>query len=345
MKKISLYALALIFAASLASAAPNSPSTGGGSPLTPTATLGLSGPLTLNHCIKATGTSTIGDSGAACGGGGGGGVSTVSVVSANGLAGTVANATTTPAITLSTTINGILSGNGTAISAASTSGTGAVCLVNSPVFTTPNIGAAVGSISGNAGTATALATGRTIGITGDITYTSPSFDGSGNVTAGGTLATVNSNVGSFGSGTAIPNFTVNGKGLLTAAGSTAVTGLSNAILRTVGITADGGGSAPTAGIKGYATIPYSGTITGYTIISDQSGSAVFDVWKRNDAVPTIANTIVASAPPTLSSSQYVRSTTLTGWTTSVAANDVIGFNLNSASGLTRATLVLYITNN
>ena len=48
-----------------------------------------------------------------------GSVTTVSVVSANGLAGTVATATTTPAITLSTTITGILKGNGTAISAAS----------------------------------------------------------------------------------------------------------------------------------------------------------------------------------------------------------------------------------
>jgi hypothetical protein len=43
-------------------------------------------------------------------------VTTVSVASANGFAGTVANATTTPAITLTTTITGVLSGNGTAIS-------------------------------------------------------------------------------------------------------------------------------------------------------------------------------------------------------------------------------------
>lgn len=49
---------------------------------------------------------------------GSGSVTTVSVVSANGLAGTVATATTTPAITLSTTITGVLKGNGTAISAA-----------------------------------------------------------------------------------------------------------------------------------------------------------------------------------------------------------------------------------
>lgn len=45
-------------------------------------------------------------------------VTSVSVVSANGFAGSVATATTTPAITLSTTITGVLKGNGTAISAA-----------------------------------------------------------------------------------------------------------------------------------------------------------------------------------------------------------------------------------
>jgi hypothetical protein len=45
-------------------------------------------------------------------------VTSVSVVSANGFAGTVATATTTPAITLTTTITGVLKGNGTAISAA-----------------------------------------------------------------------------------------------------------------------------------------------------------------------------------------------------------------------------------
>lgn len=47
--------------------------------------------------------------------GSGGSVSTVSVVSANGLAGTVANPTTTPAITLSTSITGILKGSGGAL--------------------------------------------------------------------------------------------------------------------------------------------------------------------------------------------------------------------------------------
>jgi len=42
--------------------------------------------------------------------------------------------------------------------------------------------------SGNAATATALATGRTISLTGDVTGTSGSFDGSGNVSIAATIA-------------------------------------------------------------------------------------------------------------------------------------------------------------
>jgi hypothetical protein len=53
--------------------------------------------------------------------GGGGSVTTVSVVSANGFAGTVATPTSTPAITLSTSVVGLIKGNGTAMSAATAS--------------------------------------------------------------------------------------------------------------------------------------------------------------------------------------------------------------------------------
>ena len=43
-------------------------------------------------------------------------------------------------------------------------------------------GNVTGALTGNADTATALATGRTIGMSGDVVWTSASFDGSGNVT-------------------------------------------------------------------------------------------------------------------------------------------------------------------
>ena len=47
---------------------------------------------------------------------------------------------------------------------------------------TISTGTLVAALEGNASTATALATGRTIGMTGDVVWTSASFDGSGNVT-------------------------------------------------------------------------------------------------------------------------------------------------------------------
>ncbi len=69
-------------------------------------------------------------------GGGTGTVTTVSVVTANGFAGTVANATTTPAITLTTSLTTpVIAGNGTALIAATTTGSGStVVLNNSPTF-------------------------------------------------------------------------------------------------------------------------------------------------------------------------------------------------------------------
>lgn len=61
-------------------------------------------------------------------------VTSVSVVTANGFAGTVATSTTTPAITLTTTITGLLKGDGTSISAA-TAGTDYVTASSTNTFT------------------------------------------------------------------------------------------------------------------------------------------------------------------------------------------------------------------
>ena len=48
-------------------------------------------------------------------------------------------------------------------------------------------GPLTGNVTGNADTATALATGRTIGMTGDVVWTSASFTGAGNVTGSATI--------------------------------------------------------------------------------------------------------------------------------------------------------------
>jgi hypothetical protein len=84
-------------------------------------------------------------------GSGAGSVTTVSVVSANGLAGTVADPTTTPAITLSTSITGVLKGNGTAISAA-VAGTDYVTPTGTETLTNKTIAFASNTLTDVAGT-------------------------------------------------------------------------------------------------------------------------------------------------------------------------------------------------
>lgn len=115
---------------------------------------------------------------------GGGTVTSVSVVSANGFAGSVANATTTPAITLSTSITGILKGNGTAISAA-TAGTD---------YTTPSSTETVTNKDLTSGTNTfptfnQNTTGSAATLTTTRTIWGQNFNGSANVTGNLTLGT------------------------------------------------------------------------------------------------------------------------------------------------------------
>jgi hypothetical protein len=70
----------------------------------------------------------------------GGTVTGLSVANANGFSGTSDGNPITPEITLTTTITGLLQGNGTGVSAAATTGSGNVVLATSPSLTTPNLG-------------------------------------------------------------------------------------------------------------------------------------------------------------------------------------------------------------
>jgi len=110
-----------------------------------------------------------------------------------------------------------------------------------------------------------------------------------------------------------------------------------------GITIDGNASTILTGVKGYVTIPYSMTITGWDILGDTSGSIVVDVWKDTYAnyPPTVADTIAGTEKPTLSSATKNQDTSLSTWTTTVTAGDVIGFNVDSSTTVTRVTLIIY----
>jgi len=253
---------------------------------------------------------------------GSGTVTAVSVVSANGFAGSSSGGAT-PALTLSTSITGVLKGNGTAISAA-TAGTdysaGTSALATGILKSTTTTGALSIAVAADfptlnqntTGSAATLTTGRTIAITGDLAYTSPSFDGSTNVTAAGTLATVNTNVGSFTNA----SVTVNGKGLVTAVSSgtapvTSVTGTSPVV--------SSGGATPAislAAAYGDTLNPYASKTANF-ILAAPDGSA---------GVPTF-RAVVAADIPTLNQNTTGTASNVTG-TVAIA---------NGGTGQTTAT--------
>lgn len=177
-------------------------------------------------------------------------VTSVSVVSANGFAGTVANATTTPAITLTTTVTGVLIGNGTSIAAASQTGTGSVVVVqNTPTLTTPVIGAATGTsltVTGVLYSQTSLVLEETGAGTDTITVQAPASIATSYTL---TLPVDDGNNGEF--------LQTNGSGVLAwAAGSSGIT---------VGTTTITGGADTrilydNAGVVGEYTLTGTGTV-------------------------------------------------------------------------------------
>lgn len=108
---------------------------------------------------------------------------------------------------------------------------------------------------------------------------------------------------------------------------------------------DGGGSEITTGIKGDLQVPFGCTITKATLLADQSGSIVVDVWKDTYAnfPPIDADSITASAPPTITTATKSEDGTLTGWTKAITAGDILRFNVDSVTDIERVTLILNVT--
>ena len=139
------------------------------------------------------------------------------------------------------------------------------------------------------------------------------------------------------------DITVSGSGLAWAIDSGVVTpAKSSTALKTgsISIIFDGGGAELTTGVKGDVRVPFGATITKVSLLADQSGSIVIDVWKDTYAnfPPTDADSITASAPPTITTDTDSEDATLTGWTTTITSGDVIRFNVDSVTDITRVTL-------
>lgn len=107
---------------------------------------------------------------------------------------------------------------------------------------------------------------------------------------------------------------------------------------------DAGTAALTTGIKLDLRIPFACTIQEVMMLADQSGSLVVDIWKDTYAnfPPTDADSITAAAPPTISAATKSQDATLTGWTTAIAADSILRFNIDSITGIQRCTLSLKV---
>jgi hypothetical protein len=170
----------------------------------------------------------------------------------------------------------------------------------------------LGSLATQSGTFSGTSSGTNTGdnavntlYSGLVSNANHSGDASGSTVL--TLATVNSNVGSFGSATVTPIFTVNGKGLITAASTStitpavgSITGLGTGIAQALAVNTGAEGAPVILG--GAGGIPSSLTLTNATGLPFGTG--------------------ISDKPTTLSgygitdgfTEANVRSTTLTGYT-------------------------------
>lgn len=200
-------------------------------------------------------------------------------------------------------------------------------------------GTITAALTGNADTATALATGRTIGMTGDVVWTSASFDGTGNVTGTATIQANSVALGTDTTGNYVAAGAVSGTGLSGSSSSEGgtFTVTSNATDANTGSTIvarDGSGNFSagtiTANLTGNAS-GSSGSCTGnaatatqwattrtITLSGDVTSSATNIDGSGN---VSIATTLAASGFDAGTLMLFQQTAAPTGWTKQTTHND------------------------
>lgn len=116
----------------------------------------------------------------------------------------------------------------------------------------------------------------------------------------------------------------------------------------IGISIDGGGDVIPSGIKGDSYVPYNCRIEEAISYATPSGSIYIDIWKDTTAnyPPTDADSICGDQQIVISSNSSIgiisSNNTLSGWTTSITAGDILRFRVSAAAYVTKSTVNLTI---
>lgn len=280
------------------------------------------------------------------GGGGSGTVTSVSVIAANGLTGTVSNSTTSPAITLSTTVTGVLKGDGTTVSAAT---------ANTDYLTPPSGTALLKAGSGGALTNAAAGTDyqapislTTTGTSGAATFASnvlniPNYaagSGSGTVTSA-SVVSANGFAGTVANPSTTPAITLTTSisGMLKGSGGALAAATANTDFQSpISLTTSGSTGAATL-ISNVLNIPnYSvaGTVTSVATGTGLTGGPI-----TGSGTISIDSTVV-----TLAGSQTLTNKTVTALASASTVQDsagtsyAFGYRTMPQSGNTSGTLIL-----
>jgi len=115
--------------------------------------------------------------------------------------------------------------------------------------------------------------------------------------------------------------------------------------RTVNFIIDGGGSELSTGSKGGVIIDRPFNIDQWTLLADQSGSVVVDVQTAtySDFPTNISSMVGGGTKPTLSTAQKNQSAPASWTSTTGASGNVVVFNVDSVTTVTRVTVSLKLT--
>jgi hypothetical protein len=154
----------------------------------------------------------------------------------------------------------------------------------------------------------------------------------------GTPLTARSKLNFVGTGVTVTDDAGDDASVVTIPGNPTITDAINVVL-------DGGDAAIVVGKGVNIVMGYSGTINSVTMLADQSGSIVVDIYKDTytNYPPVNADSITGSAPPTISGGIKSQDSTLTGWTTSFAAGDILRFEAESVTDIVLCTIALRTT--